>query len=89
MCPRAQCDALTERSVVGIRPPRMRLRRSRAALALVSVLAGGSVFTSCDTRFRGAVINGAKSTFFTTFLNPAAIFEVLTGAQLDDPTAGA
>ena len=47
-------------------------RRSghRAFLSLAAALAGGSTFTSCDTKIKTAVVGGLETTFLGLF-NPA------------------
>ncbi|MEK7710919.1 MAG: hypothetical protein AAB341_03395 [Planctomycetota bacterium] len=48
-------------------------RRKRLTLALAAMLAGGSTFTSCDTRLRTAVVGGTKNFIFSLF-DPAVLF---------------
>jgi len=42
-------------------------RRKNLVLALFAALAGGSTFTSCDTRMKTAVVGGTKNFVFTIF----------------------
>lgn len=51
---------------------------SRLISGLVLLLAGGSVFGTCQARFRDAVVSGSKDYFFT-FFDPATVVDGILG----------
>ena len=53
-------------------------RRKGFTLALAAALAGGSTFTSCDTRLRTAVVGGTKNFIFSLF-DPSVLFPDVFG----------
>ena len=61
--------------------PKSRLWKLETSLFVL--LAGGSVFTSCDTRFRQIVVGGTKN-YVQTLLDPAAIVELLFSDPAED-----
>jgi len=65
-----------------------RKHRSKVAALLVAMLSGGSLFTSCETRFREAAVSGAKSYLYSGFL--PALLEGLVPADfaLDEESDG-
>jgi hypothetical protein len=56
-------------------------RTSRIGCVLAAALAGGTVFTSCDTRVREAVIGGSKD-FLFTLLSPSNVTDLLFGSDI-------
>jgi len=56
--------------------------RRRLVQALVSAMLGGSLFTSCDTRFREAAVSGATN-YFLSLLDPTTIIESITNTDSD------
>ena len=42
-------------------------RSRKAFLSLVAALAGGSTFTSCDSKIKNAVVGGLETTFLSLF----------------------
>jgi len=58
------------------------LRRRSALLSLAAMLAGGTSFTSCDTRVRTAAVGGAKNFVFSLF-DPTFLFPELFGQAAD------
>ncbi len=61
---------------------RIRKPRTKFVLTLVATLAGGSMFTSCQTRLRDAVVAGSKD-YLVTLLDPASFVEFLTADSED------
>lgn len=55
------------------------VRRSKLALVLAVALAGGSLPVTCQTRFRDALVSGARSVVFNSLLDPLRFVETLTG----------
>lgn len=39
----------------------------RATLSLIAALAGGSTFTSCDSKVKSAITSGLETTFLSLF----------------------
>jgi hypothetical protein len=60
-------------------------RSRRLAILLATALGGSTVFTTCATRFREAMVDGTESYLYNTFLpNLAeALTSGLTGALPD------
>jgi len=59
------------------------LLNSRIAKGLVLLFAGGSMFTTCQGRFRQAVVDGGKTLLFQTLFDPAPIIDLLVPAATD------
>jgi hypothetical protein len=59
------------------------LRQSirKTFLSAVAVLAGGSTFTSCDTKVRQAVVGGLETTFLS-------LFDISSYVDFDDGSSG-
>ncbi len=51
-------------------------RHNKLALAMAAALAGGSLFSACDTRLRDAAVDGSKSYLFS-LLDPTTLIEAL------------
>lgn len=62
-------------------------RRSKLAKGLVLVLSGGSLLTTCQGRFRQAVVDGGKTLFFTTLLDPKPFVNQIVGTNSDATSA--
>lgn len=52
----------------------------RAFLTLVAALAGGSTFTSCDSKIKNAVVGGLETTFLSLF-DPSTYLDDFSGFQ--------
>ena len=57
-------------------PQRRQRRRSKATLAALAVLSGGSLFGTCEMRFRSAVVDSTRG-FLLTDVLPAVLGEIL------------
>ena len=66
-------------SVVSFQPRRVNVRRCKLALVFAAALAGGSLPATCQTRFRDALVSGARSVVFNSLLDPSRFVETLTG----------
>lgn len=69
------------------------LNRSALVRIAFAALAGGSVLTTCQSRFRDAVVFGTRDFFLSSVLDPATFVELLfpeseTDLMLDDETTG-
>jgi hypothetical protein len=62
-------------------------RSKRLAILLATALGGSTVFTTCATRFREAMVDGTKSYLYYTFLPALAedLTSSLTGAISGQP----
>lgn len=54
--------------------------RSRLATALLLAGSGGTLFSSCETRFRDAFVAGTKD-FFLSFLDPQNLANFLASSN--------
>lgn len=61
-------------------------RRAKLAGTFVAMMAGGSLFTSCQTRIRDSVVGGSRS-FVLSLLDPAAILAQLATDVNQSPTS--
>ncbi len=57
-------------------------RRRGALLSLAAMLAGGTSFTSCDTRVRTAAVGGAKNFVYSLF-DPTFLFPEIFDQSAD------
>ncbi|MFQ5462512.1 MAG: hypothetical protein ACE5E5_07780 [Phycisphaerae bacterium] len=62
------------------------LLNSRIAKGLVLLFAGGSMFTTCQGRFRQAVVDGGKTLLFQTLFDPTPIIDLLVPTTDDSAT---
>ena len=74
-------------SVVSLQPRGVGVRRSKLALVLAVALAGGSLPVTCQTRFRDALVGGARSVVFNSLLDPLRFVETLAGGGAGVDTA--
>jgi len=51
--------------------------KSRIAKGMVLLFASGSMFTTCQGRFRQAVVNGGKTFLFTNLFDPTTVIDLL------------
>lgn len=61
--------------------------RSRLVLMLAAGLASGTVFSTCQTRIRDAVVVGAKDVLFGTLLDPTVIVGFFIDTSASDATS--
>ena len=66
-------------SVVSFQPRGVGIRRSKLALVLAVALAGGSLPVTCQTRFRDALVGGARTVIFNSLLDPSRFVETFAG----------
>lgn len=67
-------------SEVSFQPRGVGVRRSKLALLVAVALAGGTLPATCQTRFRDALVSGARNVVFNSLLDPSRFVETLTGA---------
>ncbi len=68
-------------SVVSLHRRGTGLRRSKLAVVLAVALAGGTLPVTCQTRFRDALVSGARSVVFNSLLDPSRFVETLAGGD--------
>ena len=61
-----------------------RASKSKIARTLAIALAGGSMFSACDTRFKQGVVSGTESFLYNTLLNPSVIVNLLVPSEAAD-----
>ncbi len=68
-------------SAVSFQPRGVGVRRSKLALVLAVALAGGILPATCQTRFRDALVSGARNVVFNSLLDPSRFVETLAGGD--------